>query len=99
MNIPPYEPDMLDDVAAYRAQTEPEAARGWAAIKLVSQLCAIREAQGLSRADVAARMNVAPAAVARLEGRPWGAGLTRILAYAQALGVEVGIVGELPHAA
>ena len=37
--------------------------------------------------------------VARLENRTWGIGFTRILAYAQALGVEVGIVGELPRAA
>ena len=71
----------------------------WAAIKLVTRLRGLREAQGLSHAEVATRMNVAHAAVARLERRPWGVGFTRILAYAQAVGVEVGIVGELPRAA
>ena len=99
MNVPTYEPDMLDDVAAYRARIEPEVAHGWAAIKLVTALRGIRESEGLSHADVAARMNVAPTAVARLERRPWGVGFTRILAYAQAIGVEVGIVGEFPRAA
>ena len=90
MTIHPYEPDALDDVAAFRAKTEPKAAHGWAAMELVSALRGLRESQGLSRAV---------AAVARLENRAWGVGFTRILAYAGAFGVEVGIVGELPRAA
>lgn len=99
MKIPPYEPDMLDDVAAYRARTEPEVAHAWAAIRLVTRLRGLREESGLSHSDIAARMAVAPAAVARLERRPEGVGFTRLLAYAHALGVEVDVVGEFPRAA
>lgn len=84
-----YEPDMLDDVAAYRAETQPEVAHEWAATKIVVQLRKARDDRGLTRADVAARMGLSEARVAEVERRPWTVGFARILAYASALGIEV----------
>ena len=84
-----YEPDMLDDVAAYRAETQAEVAHEWAATKFVVQLRKVREDRGLTHTDVATRMGLAEARVAEIEGRPWTVGFARILAYADALGVEL----------
>ena len=84
-----YEPDMLDDVAAHRAETQPEVAHEWAATKIVVQLRKAREDRGLPRAEVAARMGLAEARVAEIERRSWAVGFARILAYASALGIEL----------
>lgn len=39
-------------------------------------------------------MGLAPPHVARIERRPWGASLSRILAYAQAVGAEVTVTSD-----
>ncbi len=89
MRTEPYVPDMLDDVAAFRAEAEPEVAFGWSATKIVSQLRQMRETRGWTQGDVAARMGLPQQRVAEIERRPWAASFARVLAYADALGVEL----------
>lgn len=94
-----YEPDMLDDVTAHEAETRPEATAEWEATKMVALLRKARVERGLTQAEVAARMGLPPGRVAEIERRPWSANFGRIVAYARAVGAEVGIVGGLPLAA
>ncbi len=89
MKLPAYEPDILDEIVASRAQSEPEVAQNWEAIKLVTRLKVERERRGLSQAQIAERMGIAQPHVARIERRPWSASLGRIMAYAHAIGVTV----------
>jgi predicted XRE-type DNA-binding protein len=87
----PRENDYLDEVAALRAEHEPEVAQNWSAIKLVSELRALRESKGLTQAQVAERMGIPQPHVARIERRPWGTGFARILAYAHAIGADLSV--------
>lgn len=83
---------MLDAVVADRAATEPDAPARWAAIKLAQDVCAARVRGGLTQAEVARRMGLPQPRIADIERRPWSASLGRIMAYAQAVGVEVGVL-------
>lgn len=93
------ERDMLDDLTDEEAETDPRAHDDWEAMKIVARLAKVRRDRGQSQADVAARMGIAQQHVARIENRPWGVGFGRIVAYARAVGVEVGIVGDLAQVA
>lgn len=86
-----YEPDFLDEAVAFRAQTEPEVGDNWSAIKLVSEIRAVRERKGLTQAQVAAKMGIPQPHVVRIERKPWSTGFGRILAYAQAVGVDFSV--------
>jgi transcriptional regulator with XRE-family HTH domain len=85
---------MLDEIVADRATFEPDALERWASIKLVQDICEVRIKRGMTQADVAKKMGVPQPRVADIERRPWSPSLSRIFAYAQAVGVEVGIVSE-----
>lgn len=81
--------DYLDEVVALRARTEPQIAGKWAATKIVVQLRKTREDRGITQAQIAERLGVSQPHVARLERTPWSANFARILAYAEALGIEL----------
>lgn len=93
------ERDMLDDLTDEQAETDPNARGEWETMKLVVELIKARKEKGLTQADVAQRMGVVQQRVAEIERRPWGVGFARIVTYARAIGVEVGIVGDLAEAA
>ena len=93
------EKDFLDEMVEAIADGDQAELEEWEATKLVSLIAKARKDKGLTQAQVAERMGVAQQHVARLENRPWGAGFGRILSYARAVGVEVGIVGDLAKAA
>lgn len=80
------EDDFLDDAVQHRASREPAVAGEWAATKVVMRLRRAREQKGLTQAQVAERLGVAPWRVADLERRPWNASFARIHDYARAIG-------------
>jgi predicted XRE-type DNA-binding protein len=94
-----HEPDMLDEIAADRAEVEPGTLEQWAAVKLVQDICEARIKRGLTQAQVAEKMGVPQPRVADVERRPWSVSLARIFAYAQAVGVEVGVTDRESQAA
>ena len=81
--------DYLDEVVAERARMEPEIAGKWSATKIVLQLRKTREARGITQTQIADTLGLSQPHVARLERTPWTASFARILAYAEALGVEL----------
>ena len=85
--------DMLDDVTAEEAKLNPTAASEWKAMKLVAELIKARKDLGLTQADVAERMGLPQQRVAEVERRPWSASFGRVLAYARAIGIELGVLG------
>lgn len=87
--------DMLDQIAVDRAKIDPEAPRRWACVKLVQSITEARIRKGLTQTQVAERMGVPQPRVADIERRPWSPSLSRVMAYAEAVGVEIGIVGDL----
>lgn len=91
--------DLLDDLTDEQAKSDPNARGEWETMKLVVELIKVRKERGLTQGQVAERMGVVQQRIAEIERRPWGVGFARIVTYARALGVEVGIVGELPQAA
>lgn len=93
------EEDFLDEMSQTIAAGDGGERDEWEAAKLVAHIAKARKALGLTQAQVAERMGVAQQYVARLENRPWGAGFGRVIAYARAVGVEVGIVGHSAEAA
>ncbi len=86
-----YEPDYLDEVVALRAESEPELAGQWAATNVILRIRKIREERGITQAQVAERMGLPQPHVARIERRPWTTSFARILAYAQAVGVDLSV--------
>lgn len=91
--------DYLDGLSDAIAQDDPREVQRWAMTKLVAQLVKARNDRGYTQAEVADRMGLSERRLAELEQRPWSASFTRVLAYACALGVEVGIVAETRVAA
>lgn len=89
----------MDDLTDEQAKTDPREVDEWEAMKVVAWLLKTRKDRGLTQAEVAARMGIPQQRVAEIERRPWGVGFGRIVAYARALGVEVGIVGDLAETA
>lgn len=92
-----YVPDLLDEIASARAQHEPEVAENWSAIKLVTEIRGIREERGMTQALIAERMGIPQPHVARIERRPWATGFARILAYANAVGVDLVVDETTKH--
>jgi transcriptional regulator with XRE-family HTH domain len=84
--------DYLDQLIE-ESKKEPEFARAWAALQIVDKLARRREAMGLSQEEVAQRMNVARARVSEIEHRPERVAFSRILAYANAVGAELEVIG------
>lgn len=82
--------DDLDEFIADRAQTNPDFPRlvdeALARRQLLRELAAGREAEGLTRTVVAARMGTSESAVARLEKGEADAKLSTVGRYAAALG-------------
>ena len=95
----PYEPDMLDEATAFEAHARPEATAEWEATKTVALLRKARFGRGLTPEEVAARMGLTPSLVIEIEENPWLASFGQVVAYARAVGAEVGIVGDLSLAA
>jgi len=85
--------DMRVDLTAEEAKSNPAAASEWQAMKLVAELIKARKDIGLTQADVAARMRLPQQRVAEVERKPWSASFGRVLAYARAIGVELGVLG------
>ena len=93
------ERDLLEDLTDEQAKTDPNARGEWETMKLVADLTKARKDKGLTQGQIAERMGVAQQRVAEIERRPWGVGFARVVTYARAIGVEVGIVGEVRVAA
>lgn len=93
------EKDMLDDLTEEQAKTDPNARGEWETMRLVVELVRARKDRGLTQEQVAERMGVVQQRVAEIERKPWSVGFARIVTYARAIGVEVGIVGDLAEAA
>ena len=85
--------DDLDDFIAERAATNPDFAvmvdEALARRQLLRQLAEDRQAEGLSRTTVAARMGTSESAVARLEGGQADTKLSTLARYAAALGKRI----------
>lgn len=82
------EKDYLQERIAHDVEHDPGFAEAWAPYALMGRLVGERNRLGLSQRDLATRMGVSHPAVARMENHPGGVSLSRLLAYAQAVGVE-----------
>lgn len=83
------EPSYLDELIQASIDEDPGFADAWAPFEFVARLMDERARLGLSQRDVAGRMGVSPAVVARIENNPGSVSLARILAYAKAVGVSL----------
>jgi DNA-binding XRE family transcriptional regulator len=94
--------DDLDDFIADRTRANPDfpamVEDALARRQLLRSLAEQRQAEGLTRTTVAARMGTSESAVARLEGGESDAKLSTVGRYAAALGkrIEWRIVGKRP---
>jgi ribosome-binding protein aMBF1 (putative translation factor) len=85
--------DDLDDFIAERARSDPDfpamVEEALARRQLLRRLAADRQAEGLTRTTVAARMGTSESAVARLEGGQADTKLSTLARYAAALGKRI----------
>lgn len=84
--------EFLDQLVEDRAETDPRIRQEWASMQLMIALRKEREAQELTQAQVAERMGLPQSRITEIERRPWSASLSRILSYASAIGIEVGVL-------
>lgn len=83
------EKDYLQERIAHDVEHEPGFAEVWAPYALMGGLIRERNRLGLTQREVALRMGLSQPAIARMENAPEGVALSRILAYAKVLGVEI----------
>jgi ribosome-binding protein aMBF1 (putative translation factor) len=85
--------DDLEDFIAKRAQSDPDfpamVEEALARRQLLRRLAADRQAEGLTRTTIAARMGTSESAVARLEGGEADTKLSTLARYAAALGKRI----------
>ncbi|WP_058914439.1 helix-turn-helix domain-containing protein [Entomohabitans teleogrylli] len=84
----------LDDLRKEMLDT-PEAVRGYEEadkeLMLLQMLYDMRERAGLSKTDIARRLNIEPSAITRLEKNPLGASVKTLSRYAAACGAKIDI--------
>lgn len=73
----------------------PEAIRGYEEadreLALIELLYEMREKAGLSKTDLARRLDIGPSAITRLERNPLGASIKTLARYAEACGARIDI--------
>ena len=85
------ERDWLDQLADDRAAVDPEFARMNRRAQIMVQLLPLRKHLGLTQVDLANRMHIARAQVAKIESAPHKVSLDKIFDYAAALGATIEI--------
>ncbi|MGV3615081.1 MAG: helix-turn-helix domain-containing protein [Fimbriimonas sp.] len=84
--------DYLQERIAHDVANDPGFAEVWAPCALMIKLVDERIRLGLTQAEMASRMGVTQAAVARMENNPPGVSFARILAYTHALGADLAVI-------